>query len=124
MPTVGAVTKGIVYPPPHDSEVRAEADRRRALCPITPPLSVLRDGDAGVAAFEAHLMEDGDAGATGAAATQGMSMTPCSNDGDHAMGDHMRRRLAENRSLFSNLVGSPSLGTSAAHGGLPPGMKQ
>lgn len=43
-----------------------------------------------------------------AASVQGMSVTPCSGD-EAAMGDHMRRRLAENRSLVSNLVGASPL---------------
>lgn len=46
-----------------------------------------------------------DASESLATSLHGMSVTPCSGE-DPAMGDHMRRRLAENRSLISGLVGS------------------
>lgn len=52
-----------------------------------------------------------------------MSMTPCSADGgDAAMGDLMRRRLAENRSLYAGFLTSPSVGPSMANAPSVPAM--
>jgi len=66
---------------------------------------------------------------------QGMSVTPCSAgcSGDHeaaigSMGDHLHRRLHENRSLFSSMLGgSPQLhqaGFSPEYHGGRPGQPQ
>jgi hypothetical protein len=57
----------------------------------------------------------GDASESLAASVQGMSVTPCSAD-DPAMTDHMRRRLAENRSLISELAAGLVGAASSVHG--------
>jgi hypothetical protein len=43
-----------------------------------------------------------------AASLQGMSMTPCSQDDKLGMGEHMRRRLAENHSMIHGSLVSPA----------------
>ena len=64
------------------------------------------------------LSRSEDASESLATSLHGMSVTPCSgsmtshgmtSSDEQAMADHVRRRLAENRSLISNLAGSSPL---------------
>jgi len=68
-----------------------------------------RSGGTGARESNTSALSQSEGAESLARSLQGMSVTPCSGDdlisGRLEMGDHMRRRLRENHSLFSSMMG-------------------